>query len=87
MIEKTFTIECEQGFHMRPAQLMMETATKFQSDITVIKEDEETNAKSILGLMSLGLEKGTEVRIQADGPDEAEAMKAVEELVESNFGE
>ena len=87
MIKKTFTIECEQGFHMRPAQLFMETATPFQSEITVIKEDDETNAKSILGLMSLGLEKGSEILVQIEGSDEEKAMEAVQALVDTNFGE
>ena len=87
MIKKTFIVGCEQGFHMRPAQVLMETATQFQSDINIIREDDETNAKSILGLMSLGLEKGSEYEEQIDGPDEGKAMEAVQALFDSNFGE
>lgn len=87
MLTKVFLIGCEQGFHMRPAQLMMETASRFDSKIMVFHDEDETDAKSILGLMSLGLEKGSEITIQVTGSDEEEAMQAVEALVASNFGE
>lgn len=87
MLTKTFLIGCEQGFHMRPAQVTMETASRFASKITIYHDEDETDAKSILGLMSLGLEKGSEIKVEADGSDEEEAMKAIEALVASNFGE
>lgn len=87
MIRKTFMVGCEQGFHMRPAQVFMETAMHFEAEITVLKEDEEANARSILSLMSLGLEKGSEVAVQIDGVDEAAAMETIQTLFETNFGE
>jgi phosphotransferase system HPr (HPr) family protein len=88
MLNKEFTINCSEGFHLRPAQVLMETATPFQSEIIVEKNaDEEADAKSILGLMSLGLEKGEKVVLKISGPDENLAMKAVEELFNNNFGE
>jgi phosphotransferase system HPr (HPr) family protein len=66
----------------------METSTPFQSEIILEKNaDEEADAKSILGLMSLGLEKGEKVVLKISGPDENLAMKAVEELFNNNFGE
>jgi len=88
MLSKEFTINCNEGFHLRPAQVLMETSTPFQSEIILEKNaDEEADAKSILGLMSLGLEKGEKVVLKISGPDENLAMKAVEELFNNNFGE
>jgi phosphocarrier protein HPr len=88
MISKTFVVNCEEGFHLRPAQVLMEKATAFDSKITLKKSDsEETDAKSILGLMSLGIEKGESVEIQISGTDENEAMRAVEALFQDNFDE
>ena len=89
MLKKEFVINCKEGFHLRPAQVMMETLTPFAATILLRKAEdgEEADAKSILGLMSLGLEHGEKVSVEADGPDEAAAMKAVEELFAGNFGE
>lgn len=88
MISKEFVINCSEGFHLRPAQILMEAATPFKSDIILkTADDEEADAKSILGLMSLGLEKGTKVTIETNGPDEEDAMKTVEALFNNNFGE
>lgn len=75
------------GFHVRPAQLFVEKAGEFTAQITVRTESGSVDAKSILGLMALGLEKGTKITIEANGTDEKEAVKALVELVESKFGE
>lgn len=88
MVSKEFTINCSEGFHLRPAQVLVEAVTPFESDISIaLGEDTQTNAKSILGLMSLGLEKGTQVVMSADGPDEDAAMAVIEKLFNDNFGE
>lgn len=89
MIQKEFTIGCKQGFHLRPAQLLTETAAPFTSSILLKKAGSSTeiDAKSILGLMSLGLETGQTVTVIADGNDETAAMAAVEQLFANNFGE
>ena len=88
MISKKFTVNCKEGFHIRPAQVMMEAVTPFSSSVTIKKNDsEEADAKSILGLMSLGLEEGSEVDIVIDGADENAAMAAVQKLFDENFGE
>lgn len=89
MLEKKFTIGCKQGFHLRPAQALMAAATGFSSSIVVKKDgsENEADAKSILGLMSLGLDFNQPVTVQVEGEDEAEAMAAVEKLFLSNFGE
>lgn len=89
MLKKEFTVGCKQGFHLRPAQALMEAATAFSSTVMLQKNgtDTEVDAKSILGLMSLGLGYGQAVTITTNGSDEAEAMKAVGHLFETNFGE
>ncbi|GLI04532.1 hypothetical protein YDYSG_05620 [Paenibacillus tyrfis] len=91
MITKEVTIRNASGFHIRPAQLFTEKATTFESKITVNFHKEsgtaEADGKSILGLMTLGLEKGSVVTLSADGPDEREALESLVELVESGFGE
>ncbi len=89
MIRKEFVMRCQQGFHLRPAQVLMETATGFSSEIVLKKTDSdiEGDAKSILGLMSLGLENGESVSVTVTGEDEKAAMDAVEKLFETNFGE
>jgi phosphocarrier protein HPr/phosphocarrier protein len=83
------TIFNESGFHIRPAQLFTEKAASFQSSIKVLIEaaNTETDGKSILGLMTLGLQKGSLITIAAEGPDEEEAVQALVELVERGFGE
>jgi phosphocarrier protein HPr len=88
VLSKDFIVNCNEGFHLRPAQVLMETATPFASDIILKRSDEEeADAKSILGLMSLGLEKGEAVVLEINGADENEAMTAIEKLFDNNFGE
>ncbi|MFC0214563.1 HPr family phosphocarrier protein [Paenibacillus chartarius] len=89
MVTKTTTIQNEQGFHLRPAQLFTELANKFESELnfSVAGQDDEIDPKSILGLMALGLEKGTAVTVTAEGPDEEQAVNELIALIESGFGE
>lgn len=88
MATKEVIIINETGLHARPAQLFIQKASEFQSVIKVIKEDgSEGDAKSILGMMSLGLAKGTKIAIKASGDDEEQAVAALVELVEQGFGE
>ena len=77
----------EQGLHARPASLFVKTASKFSSTVTVIHGNEVANAKSIINIMSLGLQKGEEIKIVTEGTDEKEAMEALVSIVESKFGE
>lgn len=86
-MEKQVTILNQTGLHARPAADFVKTASKFQSEITLIKEEKEINAKSIIGVMSLAAGKGTVLTIRAEGPDEAEAIEALSELINSKFGE
>lgn len=88
MVSREVTIINETGLHARPAQLFIQKANQFQSEIKVKKEDgSEGNAKSILSMMSLGLAKGSKITIEASGADEEQAVKALAELVEQGFGE
>lgn len=88
MIEKEFTVNGKHGFHLRPAQVLMQVATAFTSDITLERANgTRANAKSLLNLMSLGLEQGQKVLVKVDGSDEQQAMQAIEEQFNSNFGE
>ena len=87
MTQKTITIENKTGIHARPASIFVQTATKFKSKIQLQAKGKTIDAKSILMIMSMGLVKGTEVTIIADGPDEAEAVKALKDLIDSKFGE
>lgn len=87
MISKQFTVMNEQGFHVRPAQLFTEKAAEFAANVRVRSEAGEADGKSMLELMTLGLERGSLMTVEADGPDEAEAMQALAALIESRFGE
>ena len=87
MTEANVTIENKTGIHARPASVFVQTATKFKSKIQLQAKGKTIDAKSILMIMSMGLVKGTDITIVADGPDEAEAVKALKDLVLSKFGE
>ena len=87
MTQETVIIENKTGIHARPASVFVQTATKFKSKIQIEAKGKKVDAKSILMLMSLGLAKGTEITIEADGPDEADAVAALKELIVTKFGE
>jgi len=85
METKSFLIIDETGIHARPATILVQTATKFDSDIELEYNSKKVNLKSIMGVMSLGVGKGAEVTIYADGKDETEAIEAISETL-SNEG-
>jgi len=87
MTEKEVTIKNRAGIHARPAALIVQTANKFASKIHMIKDNEEINAKSIMGIITLGAGYNTNLRIRAEGPDEQEAVNALAELFERRFEE
>ena len=76
-----------QGMHMRPAQLFVNTMAKYKSDVTIVFNGKSINAKSIMHLMAACIKQGSEIEIQCSGEQEAEALKAAVELVESGLGE
>ncbi len=87
MLRKEFTIENEVGLHARPASVLVQTANRFVSTITIKRDSENANAKSIINVLSLGVEKGTKITIEIEGEDEKEAMEAITSLIKNNFGE
>ena len=87
MTEATVMIENKTGIHARPASVFVQTAAKFKSKVQIKAKGKAVDAKSILLIMSMGLVKGTEITIAADGEDEAAAVKALKDLVVSKFGE
>ena len=87
MTEVTTTIENQAGIHARPASLFVQTASKFNSKIWLKAKGKTVDAKSILMIMSVGLVKGTELTISADGYDEVEAVLTLRDLVDAKFGE
>ena len=87
MVVKNVQITNKVGLHARPATFFIQKANEFRSGIWVEKEDRKVNAKSLLGVLSLGIVCGTTINLIADGPDENEAVDTLVELVNSNFGE
>ena len=81
MEKKDFQIIAETGIHARPATLLVQTASKFNSDINLEYKGKSVNLKSIMGVMSLGVGQGAEVTITVDGQDEAEAMEGIVETL------
>ncbi|KGG80642.1 phosphocarrier protein HPr [Caloranaerobacter azorensis H53214] len=75
----------ETGLHARPASIFVKEASKYTSDIKIIKNGKEYNAKSIMGILSLGAGKGDKLTITAEGEDEKQAIQALKALVENNF--
>ena len=87
MITQEVMINNEVGLHARPATFFIQKANEFKSGIWVEKDERRVNAKSLLGVLSLGITKGTTITLLADGVDEKEAVAALSELVSGNFGE
>ncbi|MCH5198085.1 MAG: HPr family phosphocarrier protein [Oscillospiraceae bacterium] len=87
MIVKDITVQNQVGLHARPATFFIQKANEFRSSIWVEKEERRANAKSLLGVLSLGITGGTDIRIIADGQDESDAVEALSNLVISGFAE
>jgi phosphocarrier protein len=87
MFVKDVTVENQVGLHARPATFFIQKANEFKSSIWVEKEERRVNAKSLLGVLSLGIVSGTAIRVIADGSDEKAAVEALVALVESGFAE
>jgi phosphocarrier protein len=87
MISRDFIINNKLGLHARPSAQVTQTAAKFQSEVWIAKNGRRVNAKSIMGVMMLAAGQGSKVTVDAEGPDEAEAVAALGALIESGFGE
>ncbi|NQT95378.1 MAG: HPr family phosphocarrier protein [Candidatus Omnitrophica bacterium] len=80
-VKKEIVIKNKQGLHARPAATFVQIANKFDSDISVIKDGEEVNGKSIMGILMLAAEQGTIVYLKATGPDAEEAVVELEKIL------
>lgn len=87
MLFKDVQVENQVGLHARPATFFIQKANEFKSTIWVEKEERRVNAKSLLGVLSLGIVGGTEIRIIADGVDEQQAVDGLVKLINSGFNE
>jgi phosphotransferase system HPr (HPr) family protein len=90
MVESTLVVTHEVGLHARPAALFVQAANRFASSVRVrnlTTRSETVDAKSILGVLTLGVLRGHEILVSAEGPDEGEALRALRALVEGGFAE
>ena len=87
MVTRTVTVKNAQGLHARPATFFVQKANAFKCSIWVEKGDRRVNAKSLLGVLSLGIVGGTSISIIADGADEEAAVEGLVKLVQSGFAE
>ncbi len=87
MFVKDVVVDNQVGLHARPATFFIQKANEYKSSIWVEKEERRVNAKSLLGVLSLGIIGGTQIRIMADGGDEEQAVEGLVALVESGFKE
>ena len=87
MPERAVQIVNKNGLHARPAAEIVKLAAKFQSEITIVKDDLDVNGKSIMGVMMLAAEHGSTILLRAEGPDADAALEALATLVGNKFGE
>ena len=87
MIKKPITIRLSSGLEARPVAMLVQVASQYESEIYVESGRKKVNAKSIMGMMTLGLDNGEEVTVTANGKDECEAMDGVEKYLSSPFAE
>ncbi len=87
MLTKEVVINNQVGLHARPATFFIQKANEFKSSIWIEKEDRRVNAKSLLGVLSLGIVKGTSINLIADGNDEEDAINTLTDLIASDFSE
>ena len=87
MYEKKATIMKQIGLHARPATFLIQKANEYKSSIWIEKDERRVNAKSLLGVLSLGVAQGMTINIIADGPDESKAVEALCDLIDTDFAE
>lgn len=86
-VQKVLKVRNRLGLHARPAAVFVQTVSKFKCAVKVSKGGVEVNGKSMMGLMMLAAEQGSELKITLDGDDAAEAIKQIEQMFENNFGD
>lgn len=86
MVEAQLVIRNQLGLHARACALFVKAAARFKAQVLVSRDDLEVNGKSIMGVMMLAAEEGATIKVRAEGEDEQEALRALEELVAGKFG-
>jgi len=81
VIKKKITVQNKQGLHARPAAMFVQIANKFDSRVIVRRDEEEVNGKSIMGILMLGAEKGSQIILEVDGDDAESAMAELEKII------
>lgn len=87
MIQREVTITNNSGLHARPATFFIQKANTYRSGVWVVKDDRKVSAKSLLGVLSIGIAKGMTITLVADGDDEEAAINGLVELIESGFND
>jgi phosphocarrier protein len=87
MVERTVKIVNRAGMHTRPASMIVKIAARYKSDFYIIKDGYQINGKSIIGIMTLAAEFGSELKLTFDGPDEEKALQEMAKYFEDGFGE
>ena len=87
MADMTLTVEHPEGLHARPASVFVEKAKDFEAQIKLVHKGEEANAKSMLGVLSLGIDQGAEITIRTQGNDAEEALDVLTEMIRNNFAD
>ena len=87
MIERTVTIKNKAGMHTRPASILVKIASKYKADFYIIKDGFQINGKSIIGVMSLAAEHGSQLILRFDGKDQEKAAEEVTQYFDEGFGE
>jgi len=87
MYLKEVVVQNQVGLHARPATFFIQKANEYKSNIWVEKDERNVNAKSLLGVLSLGITRGASITIVAEGPDEEDAVSGLVDLISSNFSE
>lgn len=85
--EKTCTVRNAMGLHARPAALIVQTANRYSCDVTLVKDDQTVNGKSIMGVLMLAAARGTNVTVRAEGDDAPACLEAISTLFEKGFNE
>ena len=87
MVSEQLTVINKAGFHMRPANLFVQTMLKFRSNITIVFNGREIDGKSIMNVMAACMKQGAEIEIRCEGPDEVAMLRTAVDLVRSGLGE
>ena len=84
MVRKTVSVKNKKGLHMRPAEQLVRLASRFESEVTFVKDAVPVNGKSIMGVMMLAAEYGSSITIEIEGPDETDALEAISEIFDQD---